>query len=73
MRFITWSLIGIAVFNVVKGVKKGTFQQLTKAKLNELNSFNAQQKEKTISHMNQKLQTVADNPLTGNFPTQNGI
>ncbi|MET4560368.1 hypothetical protein [Lysinibacillus parviboronicapiens] len=71
MRFITWCIIGIAVFYVVKGVKKGTFPQVTKENFNELNSRYTQ--EEPITRMNQHLQAVANNPLTGNFPTQNGI
>ncbi len=73
MRIITWSIIGVAVYYVVKGVKKGTFQQLTNGKPNELNLRYQQHIEEPISHTNQHLQVVANNPLTGNFPTQNGI
>ncbi|QDQ02554.1 hypothetical protein FOH38_20005 [Lysinibacillus fusiformis] len=73
MRFITWGVIGATVFYIVKGVQNGTFQQVIKNKTNKLNQQNAHETEEPISRMTQHLQTVADNPLTGNFPTQNGI
>jgi hypothetical protein len=33
MRYLTLGAIGVAIFGIIKGVQKGTFQKLTRGKV----------------------------------------
>lgn len=73
MRFLTLGAIGAAIYGVVRGVRNGTFQQLTQNMPNKLNMQNLQQITKPLQQMTQPLQGMANPALTEKQPKQQGF
>ena len=73
MRLLTLGAIGAAIFGVARGMKNGTFKQLTRNIPNKLNRRSLQQMTKPLQQMTKPLQGMANNPLTEKLPKQQGF